>query len=637
MTTPDNPLIPPCMPTEIAYASISQSLEPALQGCSSPGRPTRLRRVHQSSTDEEPLNSPDGLIEEDLRAGGPHLCESPCHTFNLVPRDHPHYAFIVGDRGKRLVSELTPICQNAGINLLETRLCGRRCAFETNAQPALTFLVLDLRPDVSERGWIPLARSLRHCLQSKGLGDIKVEITNTDFFQRAHIFPCKPYDNIFHVWEDVATEIMGAIDLAGVCTIGCFRVGVSSRRKECPPTVLFGVDRDTRRDWKVVREAAVRVLDERGLTDVAVLIRKDAGFRTVDDENSWEALADTIKRCTKHASVGSSVKLHGTVDDGRGTLGGWLELKHREGGDWVPFAITCSSCLFPQGHGLSGPDCQVVQAWKHTGVPVADETAARLLNVDSPSQRDLRDAIQELTEDISKLKEDTTYRKVEDAKSRDESVTPSDMAEWKIIADIIASQSKQLSVASEFLRDSHHTLGTVFASSRHQEVPAKRNPSELSIRDWALIRDREGRCPQVNTLNVQGLLYPQLHCLRPDMPPLNRKLHKVGRSTGFTSARYAGLRVAHIVRRVVDDQLRALPAWVHAFAASWSRYVVGRYVVAAGDSGSLVFDHIGFVVGLLVGGSFTGDVGYFTHISDLVEHIKMVTGAVDVRLRGSIV
>lgn len=359
MTIPETLPIPPCMPSEIAYASVSQPLEPALQGRSSPSRPTRQRRSHRSSTDE-PVITPDGFTEEDLRAGGPHLCESPCHTFNWVPRNHHHHPFIVGDRGNELVSELTPICESAGLNLLETRLCGRRCAFEANAQSALTFLVLDLRPSISmpERGWIPLARSLRHYLESKDLGDINVEITDARFFQRERIFPCKPRDKIFHVWEDVAAEIMGAIDLTGVCTIGCFRVGVSPRRKECPPTVLFGVDRDTRRDWKVVREAAVRVLDEHGMTDVAVLIRKDAGFRTVDDERSLQVLADTVNRCTKHASVGSSVSLHDSMDDRYGTLGGWLELKDREDGDWVPFAITCSHCVFPLEHGLSGPDCQ---------------------------------------------------------------------------------------------------------------------------------------------------------------------------------------------------------------------------------------------------------------------------------------
>lgn len=94
--------------------------------------------------------------------------------------------------------------------------------------------------------------------------------------------------------------------------------------------------------------------------------------------------------------------------------------------------------------------------------------------------------------------------------------------------------------------------------------------------------------------------------------------------------------MAHITTRVVNGQhLETLPAWEYAFVAG-SRSLTG-HVVGAGDSGALVFDLSGCVVGLLFGGSFAGDVGYFTHILDLVEHIKMVTGVVDVRLRGSIV
>lgn len=45
-----------------------------------------------------------------------------------------------------------------------------------------------------------------------------------------------------------------------------------------------------------------------------------------------------------------------------------------------------------------------------------------------------------------------------------------------------------------------------------------------------------------------------------------------------------------------------------------------------------MFDELGIVVGLLLEGVEGTSVSYFAHYSDLVESIKEVTGAVDVRV-----
>lgn len=358
MALPYNPLVPASMSSEMAYASIYESYVQALLRPSSSLAPlssfTRLRRSNGSSSDEEPVPDLGGFIEEDLRAGGPHLCESPCDTLSMrFQRSHRHYASVTGDRGKELIAKLDDICQNAGVTLLETRFCGRRCAFDTNTQPTLTFLVLDKRQGVFDKAWLPLAKTLHKYLQRKGLGDVNVEITDTRFGQRPSIFPCTPNDGIFHVWRAVAKDIMSAIDLTGIFTIGCFRVGESVHPEGCPPTVLFGVDRKAPRAWKVVREATIKVLEQRGLTAVAVLIRKDANTDIADYEQNLTT--DPTKVCTKHANLGSSLSPHNSKD-AHGTLGGWIELKSPRTGDWVPLAITCSYCVIPEMKGLSGSD-----------------------------------------------------------------------------------------------------------------------------------------------------------------------------------------------------------------------------------------------------------------------------------------
>lgn len=68
---------------------------------------------------------------------------------------------------------------------------------------------------------------------------------------------------------------------------------------------------------------------------------------------------------------------------------------------------------------------------------------------------------------------------------------------------------------------------------------------------------------------------------------------------------------------------------------TWEHAVVGNRDIPfcqPGDSGALVTDEFGIVVGLLPEGVEGTSVSYLTHSSDLVERIKEVTGAVDVRV-----
>lgn len=60
----------------------------------------------------------------------------------------------------------------------------------------------------------------------------------------------------------------------------------------------------------------------------------------------------------------------------------------------------------------------------------------------------------------------------------------------------------------------------------------------------------------------------------------------------------------------------------------------GDKAIEEGDSGSLVFDDIGGVLGMIFGGSGHYDLGYFTATRDLLADIQLITGLKDVRLCG---
>lgn len=51
-----------------------------------------------------------------------------------------------------------------------------------------------------------------------------------------------------------------------------------------------------------------------------------------------------------------------------------------------------------------------------------------------------------------------------------------------------------------------------------------------------------------------------------------------------------------------------------------------------GDSGAFLFDRLGQVVGILIGGFKRKETVYFTPIENIFDDIKEVTGAIDVQI-----
>lgn len=105
-------------------------------------------------------------------------------------------------------------------------------------------------------------------------------------------------------------------------------------------------------------------------------------------------------------------------------------------------------------------------------------------------------------------------------------------------------------------------------------------------------------------------------------------LIKSGRSTRVTEGIYGGLRPIRITNeRGPNGEEFTLETEEHSVTPS-----DGGPFAEPGDSGSLVFNSGGDVVGILVAGGMRVNVAYFQHIKDVFEDIKDVTGAMDIRL-----
>ena len=244
-----------------------------------------------------------------------------------------------------MMTKLNDICRNDNVRPDHMEFCGRRSMYEPNQHPVLTLRVVAKRNVPSQTSWTVVSRKLYHYLRGEGITNASVEIMDAKFEQSPGIYACVPSDRIFPIWKQVALQIFHQIDCRAVFTIGCFRIGNDNDRSKCPPTILLGVDRAVKRNWKPVRDTIVTILDNRGLFNVAVTIRKDNRLARTNQIRSREGIP--AADCRDDPNIGTSLSPSDREYE-HGTLGGWVEVRNPENGKWVAFAITCAHCCFPE-------------------------------------------------------------------------------------------------------------------------------------------------------------------------------------------------------------------------------------------------------------------------------------------------
>ncbi|KAK1146578.1 hypothetical protein N8T08_003008 [Aspergillus melleus] len=568
MALQPNPLVAPVTPSEVAYAS-------PLYSSSSSSQATRSRRSNRSSSDSS-VSDWSGLFEEDLRAGGPNLPDLPCESIPL-PYNHPFRE----SRGLQGISELTrgvrQLCDSQRMNLAEVDFYGRRSIYAKAATPTLTCLIFARKRTPDEK-WIHIARDVRRFLHQRGAINLAVELIDPKILEGVRLMACPSTDPIYSKWNHVRHEILDNIPLLGINMISCFRIGARSGPPNFVSTVVLGVDHDTVRNWKEAREDVLKILGRHSLNTVAVLIRKDSHKTYMETYRG-----PTLDRFTSDgtAHIGQSLSPH-AMKHPRGTLGGYVQLRNPDRGDWVTFALTCCHCVLPMGKdvALSSKEAQLVHKWKVSGVQVADKEAAATLRVDSPSQDELISRINYFDEEIKKAGKDESYQRVKTAKELDDFVIPPDERKYRN-TQIISDLEKARDPINKLYQNRSFILGNIFAAS--------------------------------------------------DAIPQGHDLRKVGHATGVTDGYYNGLLQTNIAK----DHKTGKNIITHEHTMLNANRAAGINIIASGDSGCLVHDANGEVQGICFGGNQQGDVAFFTHISDLIADIKeVVTGLKEIRLLG---
>lgn len=463
-----NPLFfAPVTANEVCYVSPSFYV-PQASPQAGPVQRTRSRRFNRSSSDEHSTVSWDRFSEEDLRAGGPDLCEGPCETFYGIPQSHAYYSALTSLNRPQLERELLLLAREISPEIQDIRFCCRWSSMEKPENASLTVLFSAQRQVLTARGWIDAARKVRQRLHHKGLPQVKVEIVDPRFDQPLRPFPCFSNDDIYPIWIDVVKTIIRTLDVSDVYSLGCYRIG-GNTRDTSSPTILIGISGKSSRDWKMFRESLVRTIDNLGLPTVGILLRRDSPVRNMN----WNAISNSnrvAENCTPEVNLGSSLCPR-QQEICRGTFGGWVELKNPKTGAWVPFGLTSAHCVLPTD---------------------VNTRAAEMLVIDSPSRSEIRSALDSIPRRINELRNNPTWAKVKRAHAEHDFVIPSEERAWSLANSSIKAEKNKQTLLKEYL-DGRSSFGCVMAASGLKEKPlrtvqAKHSEAMPSILDWALIK-----------------------------------------------------------------------------------------------------------------------------------------------------
>lgn len=112
------------------------------------------------------------------------------------------------------------------------------------------------------------------------------------------------------------------------------------------------------------------------------------------------------------------------------------------------------------------------------------------------------------------------------------------------------------------------------------------------------------------------------------IPETDTTVFKVGRSTTYIAGYYSSLKDARISQVSNAAGVLVMKATLEHSVTGMS----GKHFSDLGDSGAMVFQGSGALVGMLCDGCIEHPISYISLAEDLFDDIKRVTGATDVRV-----
>ena len=224
------------------------------------------------------LVEPDGFINEAGRAGGPFLCPLP---FSDETDRKPHkpannHPFREAYESWEFLRMVVSTMDKYNINPTAMKFMTYNWAAYRWFDGVPT-LVFEASRKFVDSTWIEACREIwkwvhDHCDMKKDLTGFSVEIFDPEIRK----YPCLAFNTAKDrdiPFADLLVDLKRAIDPKDTLRWDLFRM-VPSPGEESAMTVFLKVNYRSDRDWRIVREQLVAVLDERDLSRIAVLITK---------------------------------------------------------------------------------------------------------------------------------------------------------------------------------------------------------------------------------------------------------------------------------------------------------------------------------------------------------------------------
>ncbi|EPS29030.1 hypothetical protein PDE_03976 [Penicillium oxalicum 114-2] len=561
----------------------------------------------------------DGFLSSPHRAGGPILCSLLARPAELSPEFESETRF--RSRHSKMLRAISNILRDRGIEYLSLSLGGRRSIVDPEEEALPTCLIITKQ---NPRGATGLAKYIHQILRRLFQLKVNVDIIESFTLKPLRCIPVHSSEAIYRLWDSIASDIIRTLHCNDWAGIGCWRYGMSETPQGNPITVIVRVRKESNRNWSAAGTEIQNLLGSRGIRNTNVLFERNSVIWCF---NPPLLEVDAI---TQAVYPGVSLGIHSSMA-GSSTLGGLVEL-HWRGKPSRIFALTAFHCVYPphgrrQGPLATGRAQEVFKRWETSPLRPQERTQVQgLLEIDHPSLEDLKNTLEDLDLYIQRT-ETRRFRDIAQAIRSQEAdpnmcfVDPRDRNWYNTQRQASETLRRQRDKVRSFIERETYTLGPVFAGS---ELWRSQNHTYRPfILDWALIEIPEER-RGTNTPYRYRHTRPLLSFDSTTHPEHDNEYSKVGRSTGYTSGKYSGLREVHLHK--VDDQF--IETWEHTVSSGFSDQPFAQ----PGDSGSFVFDPASReVVGLFLGGRPNG-TGIFTPIEAVFSDIKDITGASHVQV-----
>ncbi|CAG7916436.1 unnamed protein product [Penicillium olsonii] len=580
----------------------------------------------------------DGFMTSAHRVGGPRLVSLP--AVNSPCPDSRFPGSSSREAQTRLANRVLAVMKEMYLEFSSMQIVLRKHKSQSDWATAIptVLLVMPMGSTLATipETWYQAVRKIHRDL-ARHSQEMSVEIIEESLSTGIYLSLMPPKGSIVPKWTSIAYSIgkLAKPDWSGV---ECWRYGTNPDREENPITVIVKVHKASKDSFVKEAKQVHRVLEIFEEPDVDVLFQKN--YETSFVQNPEVHPDSLLGGIYPGVSIGIQ-----DSSAGSSTLGGLVELEMRQPDGTLSseiFAMTCFHCVWPPGKHRNHPKFNSKEAQtalatmihhplRPDGARTAQNLLKKILQIEHPSTRDLKQTIEYAKDDIELLRGSiATYEQLPGVGSS-ASTGGRITSGLQVLREHVQSHQKTIDACTNALRSNH--LGYVWAGSGMYRTITASSGQRYAV-DWALIRPDSLRIRhQMIGGEFQGNKPFSYSKPSPSDPPFRHvpgldpfaapRYIKSGRSTGLSRL---NLNVIEAVTYTGEFRTRQ-GHQVWETQLKFEKCGMADPSCEPGDSGAWICTAAGSVLGVVVSGDPTTGTMKIHLLDHIVDDILAVTGA----------